>query len=478
MRRFQALLLILALLVCSVPAAAAAAGPNGEIMLGLDEGGTGRYEDATVQVVQIALNGVLLESDVPAFIRGGRTMVPVRLITEKMGAAVQWFGDTNEVASTLGETTVKLKIGSAQAQVNGSTETLYDGIPAMIAKYNGVERTMVPLRFVSEQLGAQVEWMQDTYTVSISAEQGACVVKSIEADANTDTVHIITSEIPNYVVTDMGDRVVLDLLETKLASGAFGTIQVDNEYISNVRYAQHGGDLYSICSSVVRIVLDLKEGITLQDNMELTPLANGLLLTTFPVGGENTDCTPTTPIDPAQKTVVLDAGHGGGDAGALYEGIREKDINLAVAKKVEAILLSYGYHVVMTRTEDTTVDLYTRADIANEVNADIFVSIHSNAAEKNTDFTGIYTYYHPTSRRGARLAQAIQTPLCELTGGIDRGIESADFVVLRETSMCAALVEMGFMTNSGELQLLISPSYQDKLAAGIAEGIVSYLNNE
>ena len=148
----------------------------------------------------------------------------------------------------------------------------------------------------------------------------------------------------------------------------------------------------------------------------------------------------------------------------------------AVAKKVEAILRSHGYNVVMTRTDDSTVGLYDRADIANAVKADIFVSIHSNAAENRPEFQGIYTYYHPSSARGARLAQAIQTPLCQLTGGIDRGIKDADFVVLRETEMCAVLVEMGFMTNSEELGKLITGGYQDKLAAAIAEGIVSYLN--
>lgn len=475
MKRFRALFLILTLLVCSVPAASAV-GSNGEITLGLDEGGTGRYENAAVQVVQITLNGVLLDSDVPAFIRGGRTMIPVRLITEKMGASVQWFGDTNEVAITLGEATVKLKIGSAQAQVNGKTETLYDGIPAMIANYNGVERTMVPLRFVSEQLGAQVGWDPETYTASISTRQAACLVTEVKTDAGVKTVHIITSETPDYVVTDLGDRVVIDLLEAELTSEAYGMIPVDNEYFSNVRYAQHGSELYDSQTSVVRVVLDLKEGITFRDHMELTPLSNGLLLTTSPEDEKEIDFIPTAPVDPTQKTVVLDAGHGGSDTGAFYEEICEKDINLAVAKKVEDILLRYGYRVVMTRTEDVYVGLYDRADIANAEDADLFVSIHSNAAENSSDFTGIYTYYHPTSLRGARLAQAIQTPVCELTGAIDRGIESADFVVLRETAMCAALVEMGFMTNSGELQQLITPSYQDKLAAGIVEGIVAYLN--
>ncbi len=476
MRRFQALLLILALLVCSVPAAAAS--PNGEIPLGLDESGTGRYDNATVQVVQITLNGAQLESDVPAFIRGGRTMVPVRLISEKMGAAVRWLADTNEVAITLGESTVQLKIGSAQAQVNGEPVTLYDGIPAMVAKYNGIERTMVPLRFVSEQLGAQVGWVQETYTATISTGQGAYQVTEIKADAQAKMVQITTSAAPDYVVLDLDNRVVVDLLGAELAYDDSGTIRVDNQYISNVRYAQHGGDLYDDCLHVVRVVLDLKEGVTFQKHVELTPLSNGLLLTTSSGEWDNGSFTPTVPIKPERKTIVLDAGHGGSQTGALYEGICEKDINLAVAKKVEAILLGYGYHVVMTRTGDTDVDLYKRADIANEADADIFVSIHSNAAENAPDFAGIYTYYYPSSRRGPQLAQAIQTPLCTLTGAIDRGIDSADFVVLRETDMCAVLVEMGFMSNSRELQRLITPVYQDRLAAGIAEGIVTYLNKQ
>ena len=462
------------LVMAAMPALAAS--PNGEISIGLDEDGTGTYRPASVSVVNLTLNGAELDSDVPAFVRGGRTMVPVRLITERMGASVQWFAQTNQVAVSLNGSTVTLKIGSSQALVNGETVTLYDGVPAMVAKYQGIERTMVPLRFVSEQLGAQVSWVQESYTAAISTGQAGYQVTDINADSNAQTVHIVTTAAPSYQVSDLGDRVVVDLLGAELASGFPGAIAVDNELISRVRYAEHDRDLYPEYSHTVRVVLDLKKGITWKDNVELVPLPKGLLLTTFLEKREEIDFTPTTPIDPHKKTVVLDAGHGGSQTGAAYAGVNEKDINLAVAKKVETILRGHGYNVVMTRTADTTVGLYDRADIANAVEADVFVSIHSNAAENNADFQGIYTYYHPTSRRGARLAQAIQTPLCKLTGGIDRGIESADFVVLRETSMCAVLVEMGFMTNSEELQRLITPSYQDKLAAGIAEGITAYLN--
>ncbi|MGM9607783.1 MAG: N-acetylmuramoyl-L-alanine amidase [Oscillospiraceae bacterium] len=469
-------LLLSCFLLASAALPASAAGPNREISIGLDEDGTGTYQPTSVPVVQLTLNGALLDSDVPAFIRNGRTMVPVRLITEQMGASVEWFNETNQVAISLNGGTVTLKIGSSQALVNGEEIALYDGVPAMVAKYQGIERTMVPLRFVSEQLGAQVSWDQDSYTASISTGQAGYQVTAINADANAQSVHIVTTAAPDYHVLDLGDRVVVDLLGAELASGFPGTIPVDNELISGVRYAGHGSNLYPEYSHTVRVVLDLKEGITWEDNVELVPLSKGLLLTTFWEKRDEIDFTPTTPIDPQKKTVVLDAGHGGSQTGAVYFGVNEKDINLAVEKKVEAILLQQGYNVVMTRTADATVGLCDRADIANAVEADVFVSIHSNAAVNSADFTGIYTYYHPSSRRGARLAQAIQDPICQITGAVDRGIKDADFVVLRETDMCAVLVEMGFMTNSGELQRLITPSYQDKLAAGIAEGIITYLN--
>ena len=154
---------------------------------------------------------------------------------------------------------------------------------------------------------------------------------------------------------------------------------------------------------------------------------------------------------------------------------REK---FAISLKLVTILQNCGYQVIMTRSTDVEVGLYERADLANAAGADVFVSIHANAAENRPDYQGIYTYYHPSSNRGARLAQAIQTPLCQITGAVDRGIKDADFVVLRETEMCAVLVETGFMTNHEELMNLNEDSYQQLVAQGIARGIIDYLNAE
>ena len=151
-------------------------------------------------------------------------------------------------------------------------------------------------------------------------------------------------------------------------------------------------------------------------------------------------------------------------------------LTLIALYEVYHALEAAGYNVVMTRTGETAGDLYQRSALANAVGADLFVSIHINASGTVPTFQGLYTYYHPSSTRSKNFAQAVQTAVCAATGAIDRGIASADFVVLRETNMAAVLVECGFMSNVEELERLKSDAYQQKLAEGITQGITDYLN--
>lgn len=474
--------LLLCALLLLLPAAlppALAAPPNGEADVDIYSQANRRYEAARVPVVNLSLDGSPLLSDVPALVWQGRTMIPVRLVGEHLGAKVSWLAERDQVLLQRGDSSLLLTLGSADALVNGKTVPLPDAVPATVMRLNGAERTMVPLRFVTEQLGCTVSWYQDSYTASLlSPGREPGMVTAIHADANAQTVLISTDVRPDCRVQDFGDRVALDFPGLRLAEGFPGSIRVDNELIDSVRYAEHGGDLYSGYPHTVRVVLDLKDGVTYRDNITLETMEGGVALTTFLPDREPVRLPPTAPLDPGRKTIVLDPGHGGSADGAKYEGIPEKAVNLSVARKLEAILKELGYNVVMTRSDDSTVGLYRRADIANAVNADLFVSLHANASETNLQARGIYTYHHPGSRRGARLAQAIQSSLIQATGAQDRGVESADFVVLRETNMCAVLVEMGFLSTHGELMTLISSSYQDRLALGISEGIVRYLNQQ
>lgn len=173
--------------------------------------------------------------------------------------------------------------------------------------------------------------------------------------------------------------------------------------------------------------------------------------------------------------VVLDAGHGGSDYGAIRCGINEKDINLDIAKRVEALLLSRGVNVVMTRNIDTAVSLEDRTIITANRNPDIFVSIHVNSSVK-PEIIGIEThYYHQNS---LELAQTVHASLISCIQTRDRGLFKSKFYVINHTDVPAILVETGFISNSCERAELVSEQRKQQTAQAIAEGILKYLNRK
>lgn len=171
--------------------------------------------------------------------------------------------------------------------------------------------------------------------------------------------------------------------------------------------------------------------------------------------------------------VFLDAGHGGKDPGALGNGLREKDINLSVALKIGNILKNHGVNVGYSRTTDVFVELQDRAIMANNFGADVFVSIHCNAFH-DSSAQGVETYSYPGSMSGRNLAKAIQDSI--IASGVytkDRGIKTANYAVLRLTNMPAALVELAFITNPQDADIL--RNRQDDLALAVAKGILNNL---
>jgi len=186
-----------------------------------------------------------------------------------------------------------------------------------------------------------------------------------------------------------------------------------------------------------------------------------------------TACTGTaTP----ERLVVLDAGHGGKDAGCSYGETLEKDINLAVALQTKAALEKLGYEVVLTRADDTFISLDERVEIANENRRGMFVSIHVNSTEKNTGATGIETYCDANANpHSAALAQAVQDAAVKKTGAKDRNMrDDSNFQVVRYSKIPACLIEIGFINAKSEREKLTKESYQKKLAEAIAEGVEAF----
>jgi len=237
-------------------------------------------------------------------------------------------------------------------------------------------------------------------------------------------------------------------------------------------------------------------------------LENGLLFKFFPVS-----------LKPKSFLIVLDPGHGGKDPGAVGKlGTREKDLNLAIAKKLAQKLERVGYRVLLTRERDEFVSLKERVDFANKHKADIFISIHNNASRENPRAVGFETYFLAEGRTDLERAQALkenealrmeegnnpflndelslilsdlaQTEFlkeseelaCAIQDAADlylglanRGVKQSGFYVLRGALMPAVLVEGGFLSNRREEKLLRQEKTQERIAEAIFRGVKNFL---
>ena len=183
--------------------------------------------------------------------------------------------------------------------------------------------------------------------------------------------------------------------------------------------------------------------------------------------------------DPPRATngrpvVIIDPGHGGPDPGAIgIDGLQEKGIVLDIGQKVAAILEQQGIQAVITRPDDRDLDLEPRVQLAERLNATVFVSIHANSINlSRQDISGLETYYYQS---GLNLARTIHQSVIEGTGIQDRGVRSARFYVLRKTSMPSVLVEVGFVTGRDDAAKLSDANYRSQMASAIARGILRYL---
>lgn len=178
-----------------------------------------------------------------------------------------------------------------------------------------------------------------------------------------------------------------------------------------------------------------------------------------------------------KRTIVLDPGHGGADMGATgRQGTREKDVNFDVAMRLKKLLEEAGAAIVLTRTDDSFISLYERSAIANDLFADLFISIHTNA-HPQSEVRGIEVFYYQGRNDSERLAKAVEARLATATQLKSLGVKTNDFVVVRESQMPGILIELGFLSNFEEEKILRTDEYRERAARGIFEGIIDYYEN-
>lgn len=191
----------------------------------------------------------------------------------------------------------------------------------------------------------------------------------------------------------------------------------------------------------------------------------------------------------ANKLVVIDPGHGGVDPGALgSNGVLEKDIVLEVSMKLADIMRQSGAQVLLTRESDRDLsepelnslhkikvqDLTRRVELANQNNADVFLSIHVNSFPDKRE-RGAQTFSQPGSEESKKLAMSIQKELNNFLEYPGRQAKQVDYFANRMTKMPSVIVEIGFITNPGEEKLMLDPVYQNKIAWSIYAGTARYL---
>ena len=307
-----------------------------------------------------------------------------------------------------------------------------------------------PSFLYSALMGLEYEEQDEAFFITLTGDRGM-------------SYNIMYLENPYRIVIDI-QGVTVDLPQ-----GA-ENIPLNNAFVNRIRVSQFS-------ENVGRVVLELRSPIVIrelsrQGDSELTFLLQRTSL--------------------AGALIVIDPGHGtlrdtgSTDPGAVgLTGLAERDVVMDISNRVADILREKGAEVVLTREgPSTNLTLQCRAQIANSLDADLFVSIHANA-NTNRDIGGTSTFFYApadnprlASQRfqRIRLAQLVQDSLVEHGGRQDIGIIQRPFVVIRDTNMPSILVETAFISNPTEEQLLADPEFRARMARGIAEGIERFFN--
>lgn len=400
-------------------------------------------KDVKVLDANVLVNGSPIQSDFTPYVTKGRTFVPVRELTEGLGAEVNWDGENMTVEIKFGEKTILLKINSDVTYVDGKKKIVEEDQVPKLALYSSprVEtKTMIPLRFVSETLGYNVSWDEKTSTVLIATGENISseVVKTATIISDDDLKEEDNKKNKNSTVEFQSSN---EKKETKNA-------QKNNK-----------NKIYE------------KAGLT-EDEYKVDPKTRKVSKG-FVQKGE-------------RIKIVLDAGHGGTDSGAVStidKTVMEKTLNLDMIERLNERFLMLGYDVILTRSEDEYIKLLDRARISNTSEADIFLSIHFNSTD-NSSSKGIEVLYASEknviikSVEQVHLAKAIQKELIESTGSTNRGVKNrADLIVLNKTKNVAALCELGFLTNREDMENITNSSYLATMADAIVRGVENYVMN-
>ena len=474
----------------------------------------------TGEVYKLLVNGKEISSPMEPIIFNDHALVPVREVFEACGAKVTYIGETQCVKVNYNGRFITLYINKDYAYVNGKEVKIPDGVvPKLINKPNDETKTMVPVRFIAESAGMHVDFDGDNGVISVNETTVSTAkptasptekpsenvtIEKISAELLSDTKAEITvtcDKSPKDIVSDFKlsspERVVVDFKGADYKN-VTENIKLNSKVITSVRVGVDGertrivADVvglndYSVDISGKIVTINVTVSSSNIPTATATPTSNpnyDQAENSAENSKYNTGIVQASSTD-AKKIIMIDAGHGGTDPGAIGnlngKTINEKDLTLTLAYKVKAILESNGYKTAMTRTGDTLPSLSERPQMANDMDCALFVSIHINSAT-STGAYGTEVYYSEENNgdeygvTSQELATKVLDEMLKYMKSNDRGVRMANWAVIRRSNMPAVLVEVGYISNEKELANMCNDDYQNKTAMGIAEGIINTIH--
>lgn len=406
--------------------------------------------------VQLALDGKQInfeQKDVPPVIIKERTLIPARALFEAMGGVVTWKNEDQSVHVKYDNTEVVLTIGSKQAMVNGQAKQLE--VPALIIDHDGdyYGSTMIPVRFTAEALGSGVSWEDSTRSVLIkspTAPPGFIPIVDSETGSNTNANSsnnpILNPNADPNKDTNTGNDSNKDTTNNNPNSNNSSNNSSNNN--SNLDIGTNSNTTWQY--------------------EQLNEAAKG-------------------------KIVVIDAGHGGKDCGAighekLNDQLSEKELTLPSAIKLNEYLRSAGVTTYLLRDTDIYYTLLERSYMANDAGATMFVSMHINSNESSVPNGSEVLYNSKIDAEGKsevdlygiqskNIAKNVQSEMVQALGTTDRGVKnSPGMAVLNKTSMPAIIVEGAFLSNERDFDMMQKSDFADNYALAVAKGIIKSLN--
>lgn len=467
-----------------------------------------------VLIPKLILDGKLLTPHVPPEVMDQTIMIPVRIATQSLGYKVDYDNKKKQVTVSKGLRQLVMILNQPTAYLDDQPIKM---VKPPTSKSNNI---LIPLRFLGDSLDVQVFWDNQSKSAflysststdtdqpitnpgadsEVSPPDGGLIGIVDEPD-NTDgngtlpdpgtvtppavtpgitgNIHEIRYEpdsvivkydgllMPNTFKLDNPKRIVIDLPNTQYAGDLlpavdFTTVSegkllvTDHPALQSVRYS-----LFGEVTKAPRIVLDLNQSWDYE-------LLNDSTL------GELRIVLKQPVPDKSLFTIVLDAGHGGKDPGAKsITGKWEKDFNLSVVLKVQALLAAdERIKLVLTRQDDAYPSLDDRIKLANSLAADMFISVHANSY--TAAINGTETYY--TRADSKDLAYLMHSLIVPATGLKNNGVRTANFKVIKYTTMPAVLLEAGYLSSKIDEPKMWTEAFQDRFAEAIAAGIKQYL---